>query len=381
MTVVAESGSDGGKRLAIYMSDLSGGGVEAMKLRLIPVLCAAGWDVTLLLSVARGELKGALTVNVRVQELGGGRALADLIPLAQFLRQRRPHVLLSSLNHNNLVAILAKILSRTHTKAIFCQHNSLSNEVKEMENWKYRVVPMGYRLLNRFAARAVAVSRGVAEDMARIAGVRRDHIAVIYNPVIDADFDERANEPVSHPWFGAGLPPVFISAGRLTAQKDHLTLLRAFARFRQQHIGRLMILGAGPLLEPLQSEAAGLGIAEAVSFEGFKSNPLPYIREAHAFVLSSRYEGFCNAIVEALGCGTQVIATDCPYGPAEILQGGEFGTLVPVGDVEAMAAAMIESLGTQPNRADIIGRASEFTVEIAANNYLRLFQSVFERNH
>ena len=361
-------------RLAIYMNDLSGGGVERMRLILIPTFIAAGFDVTLLLHSTRGELRQSVPAGLRIVEFGTSRTLYDLFPMARFLRRERPDLLLSSLNHNNVVAALAGLLSGLKTKVVICQHNSLSDEAKTL-GWKYRIIPVLYRLLDPVIARFVAVSKGVADDMARVTGVRRDRIEPIYNPVIDDTFAKRAEQPVSHPWFENREAVVFVTAGRLVEQKDHATLIKAFAAVMKRQPAKLLVLGTGPLHEELEEQAKSLGVAEHIDFLGFKENALPYFRESDAFVLASRYEGLGNVIVEAMRCGTPVITTDCPYGPSEIVQDGDFGVLVPVGDSDALAEAMLSSKWRRWTREELMKSVEKFQTSSVTLEYQSLFNN------
>lgn len=371
--VVGTSTRRGGPfKLSIYMNDLSGGGVERVQLMLIPTFVAGGFDVTLLLHSSRGELRQSLPPGLKIVEFGTRRTLGDLFPLARYLRRERPDLLVSSLNHNNVVAALAGLLAGLRTKVVICQHNSLSDEAKTL-GWKYRVIPFLYRLLDPVIARFVAVSKGVADDMVRITGVRRDRIEPIYNPVIDEGFSIRAAQPVSHPWFENRKGPVFVTAGRLVAQKDHATLIKAFATVVKREPAKLLVLGTGPLREELEALASSLGIAEHIDFLGFKENALPYFREADAFVLSSRYEGLGNVIVEAMRCGTPVITTDCHYGPSEIVENGDFGVLVPVGDSEALAEAMLSSRWRRWTRDQLKKAVDKFETSVITLQYQSLF--------
>ncbi|HTR16910.1 MAG TPA: glycosyltransferase [Acetobacteraceae bacterium] len=359
--------------IAFYMHDLSGGGVERMRLALAAALMARGVDVTLVLHARRGALLASLPPGLRVVELGGARTALDLPALVRFLRRARPDLLVSSLGHNNVVALLARALAGGGTRLVICQHNALSREAAEMPGLGYRALPLLYRGLHLLADRVVAVSGGVAEDLARVAGIPRGRISVIHNPVIGPDFVRRAEGPPPHPWFTDGRGPVFVSAGRLVPQKDPETLLRAFALMAPRGEGaRLMLLGEGPMRPALEGLARELGIAGRVCFAGFRPNPLPYIRHAAALVLASRYEGLGNVLIEALGCGTPVISTDCPFGPAEILQGGRFGDLVPVGDALGLAAAMADTPRRRFPAEALRQRAAAFSVDRAAEAHLAL---------
>ena len=359
------------RHLAIYMHDLSGGGVERMRLELIRVFLARGVAVTLVLHARTGALAGRVPEGCRVVVLGGRRTAEDVPRLAWFLRRARPDVLLASLDHNNIAAMLARRLAGGRTRLVICQHNALSAEAEHMRGLKYRAVPLLYRLLGGAADGIVAVSAGVADDLARTAGIARGRVTVIHNPVISGDFMARASTAVDDPWLTADAPPVLVWVGRLVAQKDPHTLLRAFAEVAAP--ARLLLLGEGELRPELERLVAELGLRGRVRFAGFQANPLPWIREAHALVLSSRYEGLGNVIVEALGCGTAVVSTDCPHGPREILEDGRHGALVPVGDAAALAAAMREALAGGRDPAALRGRAAAFTAEHAAARHLELF--------
>jgi glycosyltransferase involved in cell wall biosynthesis len=362
-------------RVAVYMNDLSGGGVERMMLEMIPILQRRGVDVTLLLHSRGGELASTLPGDLPVVSFETRRTLADVRPLARYLRRTRPDILLASLNHNNIAALLAKALAGSSARVIFCQHNALSRESAADAALKYRVVPFFYRCLAPLASGIVAVSHGVADDLAETARIPRERISVIHNPVVSRAFSERLAAADSHPWLEDGRHPVFITVGRLVPQKNHELLLEALALVRHNLPARLIVLGRGPLRDSLLEKARRLGLERAVDFIGFRDNPLPLIKRASALVLSSDYEGFGNVIVEALACGTPVISTDCPFGPAEILEDGRYGRLVPVGDASALAEAMALPLRMQWPAAELRVRAALFSVDAAAERYLRLFST------
>ena len=225
----------------------------------------------------------------------------------------------------------------------------------------------------------VAVSDGVADDLAALAQLPRGRVRTIHNPVVGPDLARLAAETVEHPWFRAGGPPVVLSVGRLTVQKDHPTLLRAFARLRATRPARLVLLGGAARpertaewLAGLRGLAASLGVAGDVDLPGFVANPYPYMARSALFVLSSAWEGFANVLVEAMACGCPVVSTDCPSGPAEILDRGRYGPLVPVGDAEGLAGAMARVLDGQPDPAGPGRRAGKFTVGRAADAYLEV---------
>jgi glycosyltransferase involved in cell wall biosynthesis len=366
--------------VAIYMHDLSGGGVERQSLVLARELQANGLKVTLLLHQVRGELRDTIPADISVVDLHSHRTLHDVPLIASFLRRDSPDLLVANLDHNNIAAVLANLLAGKQTKVIICQHHPISASYFRTLHWSYHFIPMAYRLLSPCISSAIAVSEGVARELRTIAHIPQRKIALIYNPVIGPDFERRAEQPVTHPWLDQQRTSVFVTAGRLVGMKDHETLLRALAIHRQRQPSRLLILGRGPLRESLGALTDELGLHDAVDFMGFHENPLPYFRRSSAFILSSYTEGFANVLVEAMGCGTPVISTECEHGPSEILDHGRYGVLVPPRNAQALATAMdtIADLRRQWPPLLLKARAAEFSYAASAANYIRLFKSLLQ---
>ncbi len=223
------------------------------------------------------------------------------------------------------------------------------------------------RLLFPAAAHVVAVSRGVAEDIAAAVGVPEARLSVIYNPAVTPEALARAAEPPGHPWFVDSGPPVLLGAGRLAPQKDFATLIEAFRRVVAERPCRLVILGEGPKRHELENLVRALGLRDQVSLPGWAENPYAFMARAALFVLSSRHEGFPGALVEALACGCPAVATDCPAGPAEILE--DPALLAPVGDPDALARVMLRALARPREEAALKAKAARFSMERAAAGY------------
>jgi len=354
-------------KIAIYVPNLKGGGAELVSVRLANEFAAIGHDVTIIANSSEGALRGDVAADVKVVDLGVSRTLAAMPKLIAYLKGERPAIFISGLIYNNIAALLAKLASRWKGHLFVCQHSIFSIEAtKNVRNLVHSVL---LAVLMRAADTIVAVSAGVADDLARYGLLSRRRISVIYNPIITRDFDQRAAVRPDHAWLDQAEEPVFVAAGRLDESKDYPTLLRAFALAQQSVKVRLMILGEGPLLGELQALATELGIAKLVTFAGFHSNPLPFMRAAKALVLSSSREGFGNVLAEALACGTPVISTRC-NGPVEILGDGAFGTLVPIGEPDALAKAIV-TLAGQPTDPQSLRRSAErFNAEHIAEQYL-----------
>ena len=302
--------------------------------------------------------------------------------LARYLRHRRPRAVLAATPYENLEALRARRLARCsgRTRVVISEHNNIARNLLDSKEWSRRHLVALLRRAYPEAEGIVAVSNGVADQIAATTGLPRDRITTIHNPVVTPALLARAAQPTEEPWLAPGEPPLVMGAGRLVRQKDFPTLIRAFALARARRPPLRLLIAGGADSEPhtrarqaeLMALASSLGVADAVRLPGHLRNPVALMARAALFVLSSRWEGFGNVLVEALACGTPVVSTDCPSGPAEILEGGRFGRLVPVGDAEALAEAILATLDQPTDPALLRSRAGDFTVDRAADSYLGL---------
>jgi glycosyltransferase involved in cell wall biosynthesis len=306
-------------------------------------------------------------------DLRAGRLLRSIGPLTSYLRRERPRVLVSSLTHANLVALLAARLARRATPVVVTVHNTMSQSTPE-QGLLAALEPHLLRTFYPWAASVVAVSKGAADDLSRTSGLPRNLVQVVYNPVITPSIMALTRDAPDHPWFAPGQPPIILGVGRLTRQKDFPTLIRAFAEVRQRCVARLMILGEGEDRPVLEALAVELGVADDVALPGFRENAMAYIAGSALFVLSSAWEGLPTVLIEALAAGTQVVSTDCPSGPREILQDGRLGALVPVRDPAALATAIVDAMGRPADQVPLEA-LMPFTRDAAVDNYLRVIET------
>jgi glycosyltransferase involved in cell wall biosynthesis len=334
--------SDGDRKLAIFLSALAGGGAERSMLKLAGGIAKRGLEVELVLAQAKGPYLREIPASVRTVDLGCSRTLTSLPALVRYLRSERPQALLSSIDYVNVVALWAKRLARVPVRTVVNEQNTLS--FRGQEGGGLRWVPGLARRFYPWADAIAAVSAGVANDLADVTGLPRERIDVIHNPVVTPELQALKRGEVDDPWLAPGQPPVLLGVGRLTAQKDFPTLLRAFARVRRERSARLLILGEGEEREALEALVRELGLSDCVRLPGFAANPYACMSRATLFVLSSRWEGLPTVLIEALACGLPIVSTDCPSGPQEILAGGRFGALVPVRDEQALARTILAAL-------------------------------------
>lgn len=335
-------------RILLVLPSLERGGGERVMLQLARSFLKAGREVHLVVLLGGGPLRSEVPGTAVLQELidagrARGFALAwqALPKLVSLVRTIQPDAVLSTMTGTNLLTAWACIRAHTTAQVVLREAASLINTKSAL---KRQIM----RRLYRRADALIAVSQGVAEDL-RSLGLARNRIHAIHNPV-DPDRLRRL-AGASLPSVLDGKCPYVVSLGRLVEQKDQQTLLRAYAMSALRVTHRLVIVGDGDRRVDLEQLAGKLGIADRVLLTGAMDNPYPVLARASLHVLSSRWEGYPNVLLEALALGVPVVSTDCPYGPREMLDDGRRGRLVPVGDAAALARAMDTEL-EHPSRAD-----------------------------
>lgn len=313
-------------------------------LTLTNAFASDGTHVDLVLANAEGPYLKDIESSVRLIDLQSARVLKSLPGLIAYLRRERPVAMLTAMTHANLIAILAIFLSGVNTRLVISERVDLFGLDKTEKFFKRLFIAALMRLSYPRAYRLVAVSKGVASGLLGALKLPAMLVDVIYNPVNLKRIARLSQELPAHPWLSDGGPPVIIAAGRLSVQKDFALLINAFAELRRQTPARLIIIGEGEERKNLTALIHSLKLETEIALPGFVDNPYAYLRAASVFVLSSRWEGLPNALIEAMACGLPVVSTDCPSGPMEILENGKWGRLVPVGDQHQLAIAISESL-------------------------------------
>ena len=406
--------------VGFLLSSLGGGGAERAMLNLAAALIARGHRVDLVIPKFAGDYRAAIPLGMRVwraripgtdrkflravQRSGvqveamtvnpieaartwlvlarrypgipviRGSGMRSIYPYAHFLsryiREVRPHVLVSALPGPNTVTVCAAELTERAVPVVVTVWNNVAADYTP--EWLEAT-----RTLYPLADAVVAVSKGVGESVRRSLGVDAGRVRTIHSPIPAASIRRLAQEEITHPWFAAGAPPVILSVGRGVPQKDHPTLVEAFGLARREVDARLVILGklSASYRARLKSLARSLGVEGDLDFVDFDENPYRYMRRAGLLALSSRWEGLPTVILEALACGTPVVSTDTPYGPREIL--GDWGDLPPVGDALALARALTRTLrGERPTEEALRARAADFSPEKAADAYVALCEKL-----
>lgn len=347
------------KRATLFLPSLAGGGAERNMVNVATLLTDRGVFVDMLLVQAVGPLLPLVPDGVRVIDLAASRTVASLPALLAYLKDERPDVLLSTLNAS-VTALAAKRFFAKDMRVVVNYQSTFSEEMTRSPRTQ-RAMMRALRRLLPTADAVVAASRGAAEDLCACVPGIREKTQKIWNCIDVPKNIYRA--PVRHPWFQGSGPPIVLSVARLDAGKDHQTLLRAFSEVRKQRPARLVVLGEGPLRASLESLARRLGIDDSVDFPGFRTNSYGYMARAQVFALASTFEGLSLAIIEALASGAPVVSTDCPHGPAEILEDGKWGRLVQVGDWRSMAKAILAVIESPPAPGPLIERSRSFSLD------------------
>jgi glycosyltransferase involved in cell wall biosynthesis len=368
---VDESGrSAGRKRLAFLLPDMRGGGAERVALELICDFVRRGHDVDLVLLERTGELLPLVPPQVRVVNLDAPRIRSAMMPLVRYFRSERPDAIQISMWPLTVIGIVAHRLSRSRARLVTSDHAALSKHYPATNKAVFQSLRWSVRLAYPLADARIMVAADAADDLARLSGMGRDRLEVVYNPVGRPPVGNAATPEIEALWGDAERR--IITVGTLKAQKNHDLLLRSFARAFGGDRVKLMLLGHGELRPALESLVRELGIEAQVLMPGFAMDTWPYYASADLFALSSDYEGYPLVMIEALRCGLPIVSTDCKSGPREILDGGRFGTLVPVGDEQALADALAEALSTAHDPDRLRARAEEISGQGTSDRYLEL---------
>jgi glycosyltransferase involved in cell wall biosynthesis len=350
-------------QVLVFAPSLGMGGADRVLLTLLEHFDRAKLQPTLALVHRDGPWLAEVPRDVRVIDLEARRLATSVVALVRVLRSEQPDIVFSLQGGTNVIAALAHVVARSRARLVLSERSPLVRPDRSRGRLAIEL-PLK-RAAYRRADVITSLSNGVARELHERLGVPRAKLRVIYNPTVDTRIGELAAESVEHPWFHDGVP-IIVAVGRLVEIKDYPTLLAAFARVRAARRVRLVVLGDGPLRRTLDNLVASLGIGDDVAFLGFDKNPFKYVARARVMAHTSRAEGLGSAIVQALACGTPVVATDCDFGPRELIESGQNGFLVPVGDSAAVADRILEIVGDDALRDRMSRRAvalaDDFTV-------------------
>lgn len=327
-------------RVALILPDLNGGGAERVALTLAEDLIQHGHEVDIVLTSSGGDLLPLVPPHATLIQIKAKRFRSALFPLVRYFRTRKPQAVHAFMWPVTVVAIVARRLARSKSRLIVSDHTTLSEHSRGSKA-RLLAIRVTVALLYSAADGRICVSEGAARDISALSGLPRGKFTVIYNPVVPPESLRRNSDFAEALWPGKGVR--ILTVGSLKLPKNHAMLLRSFADLPSSS-ATLVILGDGPLRNELERLSRELGIFDRVRMPGFLIDPWPVYSSADIFVLSSDHEGYPLVLVEAMFAGLTVVSTDCPSGPNEILEGGRFGWLVPVGDSKRLTSAIMAAV-------------------------------------
>lgn len=355
--------------VAFLLPNMGAGGAERLTLDLMAGFIARGVQVDLVLLARTGAFLSLVPEGVRIIDLAAPRLRKAFLPLRRYLAREKPDALVAAMWPLTVVAVAAAAGLAQRPRVILSDHCPLKQQYAQ----RLGQLRLSMLATYRFADAVVGVSDGLSDELAELAGISRARVTTIANPV------PRPRQSGVDPqdlWQGRKGKRL-LSVGTLKAEKNHALLIDAFALATRDQDAVLAIVGEGEARGRLEAQMTCLGLADRVLLPGYAATPGDWYAGADLFVLSSDYEGFGNVMVEAMHFGLPVVATDCPYGPADVLgadvlRAGRWGALVPRGDAVALARAMCKTLATPHDPAAQIERAMDYSQERAVAGYWQL---------
>jgi len=365
------------KKITFFISNFANGGIEKVYINLCNSLQVAGTTPEILIGkLSKTDMIDQFDKSIKVSILNSSNPYLCQPKLIKYILKNKPDIIIADRHQSLLAAIISNKIINKRIQI----HGTIHGHISSGFKFSWRNSKQQAKMLNKInfclpdTNGIITVSKGVEEDFIRLFPEAREKVKTIYNPVVTDDLISNSNQKINHPWISDKKIPVILGVGRLSAQKDFKTLIRAFAELRKKLRSRLMIIGDGDEEKELQALANKLGIENDFSLLGFQKNPIAWMAHADLFVLSSISEGLGIVLIEAMAVGTPVVSTDCQSGPSEILEGGKYGPLVPVGDASALAIAMETALQRPINSEELRKRGLFFSSTNCANNYLKLLK-------
>ncbi|MEX0780239.1 MAG: glycosyltransferase [Balneolales bacterium] len=375
------------KRITFYLAKLNAGGAQGVMINLANEFSKQGYEIDLVVGSAKGEMASRVNKGVRIINYGFRKNMASksILPFVWYLLSRKPDVVVTTLRSTNIAVTIAWTLAhlvKRKSSVLILRESCAITDHNYKSSLSKRMLFLTSRFWYGFADMVVHPSNASKNSYLTYSGTKTIKKKVIPNPVVNKELYQMSNECPHHQWYKDRNIKVILGAGRLTYQKNFELLIRSFYRVACVDPSiRLIIIGEGPDREKLTLQCAKLGILNKVFMPGFQENPYSFMKASSLFVLSSRHEGLPNVLIQAMACGTPVIATDCPGGSCEIITDGKSGRLVPIDDEIIMADAIKEMLTCPTSREILLESSSRYNQNQVAGQYSNLFQElIHERN-
>lgn len=333
------------KKIAFFHPYFAFGGVEKTNIRLSQYFRSLGYEVDFVSISFTEHFKEEINkLGIGMVKLDAKRTIQAIPALRRYMITQKnsceQFFFISCQNFANLIGVIAAPRNKKGLKLILSERLHPDEFKYNGKQKKGKIILALMKCLYKRADAVVANSKETAVEIERITGVKAKYI---YNPTLTGNYKELAEEVVDQEWFTQE-NPIIISTGRLAYEKGYDTLIKAFEKVQQKIDCRLVIIGEGEERKTLEQLTERLNIADKVWMPGYDANPYKYVSKADVFVLSSRFEGLPNTLIEALAVGTPCVSTRCKSGPTEILLDGAGGLLVDVDEATELAEAILQVL-------------------------------------
>lgn len=365
-------------QISYFIHSLKEAGTTVQAINYCNAAVQKGQNVTLVTAFDGGAFKLSVALGGQHVCLGGTRkfeSVAGVYRFIKYIRRHRPDVIISGAKRVNLWAILAKVISRGKTQLIVTLTNDLEQKTKRKPKGRFIEAAI-LRKIYQIADMTLVLTPEMKIDLMS-KGFPERKLSYAPPPIDLSIVRQKSAEPIDHLWLNepkhSRKTPVIVAAGRLSTQKNYPLLLRAFARANTVTALRLIIIGTGndAQTQITKDMAQSLEVESQIDFIGFKPNPYPYFAQANIFALSSSWEGFGIVLLEALSCETTIVSTNCPTGPAHILDGGTYGYLTPCEDETAFSEALLHA-AAHPIDMDILKiRTEAFSIDASMALYAK----------
>jgi len=360
-------------KIALFIKSLNGGGAERVVLNLANEFYERKIPLILILRFKKGVYLKELNPDIKIVELGTNNPFLMINRIIKACKDNKITTLFPVMHSSNIIGLIANVFLRI--RIVIRESNTFDDffNKKGLKKIKMTILLCLMKLWYPQSEKIIANTKDTANDILKHINVPKEKVVVINNPLVNERITKLSKEPINDLKYSKITKPRIISVGRLVYQKNYEFLIKCFKQVKKTlPEASLIILGTGPLKNQLITLVKELDLDNEVHFLGFVNNPYKYLKNSDVFVLSSFFEGFGNVLVEALAVGLPIVSTDCPGGPREILDNGNYGTLVPLNNVDAMTNAIIQTIRKKNDTKSLVERANSYSINKIADVYLKV---------
>ena len=358
-------------KIFILLPDLRIGGAEKVSINIANYLIEKNHNISFVLMKNHVDYYDIIDKRIKIIDLDCNKIRKALFPLLKLFSKHKPDIILSSMWPLTTISIFSWILARKIGKIFLIDHVPLFTSRKYETQTSEFLMKISIKFSYFFASGIICVSKGIRDELIQFTQLNKDKFKVIYNPII------KKNKKIINQFNDLWIPiegHKILTIGSLKEAKDHSTLIKVFSLVLQSIKAQLVIIGDGPLKKKLEKLIIDLNLSNFVKIIDKDTNLDKWYSSADLFVLSSKWEGFGNVLIEAMEHELPIVSTDCPYGPKEILQNGKYGKLVKLNDSDNFSKAIINSLSQKKNENILKKRSLEYSIENKVEEYINYFK-------